>query len=268
MTAPIAEQRWAHRTSAVHEDWMGAATLVLPIGATEQHGPHLPVGVDAMIAEHIAVAAAERVSSAQRPVIVAPVLSFGSSHHHLPRPGTLSMTSPTLAAVLVDLLRSAAVTGYRRMFVLNGHGGNEDIARQAIRDVALAEDVTTGCAGYWSLAWDAVIAAAERHGVAPVPGHAGSFETSIVLSLWPELVADRPSRPGRPGRHPVVPGHPLAGLVVEKHHWVERIGWFTDDPSAASAEAGRAMLDVLVEGCAQALSRFIDDDAHTSPSEG
>lgn len=255
----------------MHADGLAGATLVLPIGATEQHGPHLPVGVDAMVAEHIAVVAAARVSSAHRPVLVAPVLSYGSSHHHLPRPGTLSMSSTTLGAVLVDLLRSAAATGYRRLFVLNGHGGNEDIARQAVRDVALTEDVVAGCAGYWSLAWDEVVAAADRYGVTPVPGHAGSFETSIVLGLWPELVCQPPVRTGE---YPAVPAHPLAALVVEKHRWIARTDWYTDDPSAASAEAGRAILDVLVDGCEQWLSRFITDisastyDSRTDHVEG
>lgn len=235
-----------------------SATLVLPIGATEQHGPHLPVGVDAMVAEHVARAAAARVGTTAHPVLVAPVLSYGSSHHHLPLAGTLSLRSATMGAVLVDLLTSAAVTGFRRLFILNGHGGNEDLARQAIRDVALDHDVTAAAVGYWSLAWDDVVATARRFGVAPVPGHAGSFETSLVLALWPGLVAAEP--PTR-GHHPeAASGHPQASVVVERHRWVHRIGGFTDSPAAASAEAGAAILEVLVGACARWLSTLATED--------
>jgi creatinine amidohydrolase len=132
--------------------------------------------------------------------------------------------------------------------------------------VALTHDVVTACAGYWSLAWDDVVATAARHGIAPVPGHAGSFETSIVLSLWPELVAEAPRRFRTLADSSQ---HPLSGLVVEKHRWVERVGWYTDDPSSASAEAGREILDVLVAGCETWLSRFVADDSSPfSQTEG
>jgi creatinine amidohydrolase len=247
---------WSEHSSAELEALSRSATLVLPIGATEQHGPHLPVGVDALMADHIARTAAARVSTIERPVLVAPTLSYGSSHHHLPRPGTLSMTSATMSAVLVDLLTSAAITGFRRMFVLNGHGGNEDIARQAVRDVALRHDVVAAAVGYWTLAWDEVETTAQKHGIAPVPGHAGSFETSLILALRPELVADaRPARVVEPVVPPVV--------AIERHRWVHRIGGFTDSPATASADAGSAILALLVDACAQWLTAFVLEETES-----
>src|SRR5690349_5291821 len=116
---------------------VAAETLViLPVGATEQHGPHLPVGVDSYTVTHIARAAATSAAS-HIPLLVTPTLPFGSSHHHLPFGGTLSLSTETYYRVLVDLLESLIVGGFRRIFVLNGHGGNNELIQLAVRDLAL-----------------------------------------------------------------------------------------------------------------------------------
>src|SRR5262245_30841890 len=102
------------------------ALVVLPVGAIEQHGPHLPVGTDYFVVEHIARAAA--MSLADRvPILVAPALPFGSSHHHLPFGGTLSLSTETYYRALRDLAESLIASGFRRIFILNGHGGNNEL---------------------------------------------------------------------------------------------------------------------------------------------
>src|SRR5690349_14596113 len=95
------------------------ALVVLPVGAIEQHGPHLPVGVDTYAVTHIARSAAESVAG-QIPVLVTPTLPFGSSHHHLPFGGTLSLGTETYYRVLTDLAESLIVSGFHRIFILNG----------------------------------------------------------------------------------------------------------------------------------------------------
>jgi creatinine amidohydrolase len=95
--------------------------LVLPVGATEQHGPHLPVGVDAYTVTHIARVAAAEVAG-QLPVLVAPTLPFGSSHHHLPFGGTLSLGTETYYRVLADLAESLVAGGFRRIFIHRAFG--------------------------------------------------------------------------------------------------------------------------------------------------
>ncbi|HEX5692471.1 MAG TPA: creatininase family protein, partial [Roseiflexaceae bacterium] len=130
--------------------------LVLPVGATEQHGPHLPVATDRLAVEHIARAAAQE-AAAQIPVLVAPTLPFGSSHHHIPFGGTLSLGTETYYRVLVDLAESLIASGFRRIFILNGHGGNSELIQLAARDVALKHPAHLAAAPYWTIAWDALV---------------------------------------------------------------------------------------------------------------
>src|SRR3982074_919142 len=85
--------------------------LVIPLGATEQHGPHLPVGTDSILVEEVASRAAARLAGVV-PVVVAPALHFGSSAHHLPFGGTLSLETETYYRVLMDLGRSAVASGF------------------------------------------------------------------------------------------------------------------------------------------------------------
>jgi creatinine amidohydrolase len=248
--------RWRDRSSAVAATDIERTTLVIPVGATEQHGPHLPVGVDAIVAEHVALRAAEAASTAEHPIVVAPVQAYGSSHHHLPRAGTLSLSSDTMLAVLRDLMHSAADTGVRRMVVVNGHFGNEDVARQAVRDVTLTRPVVAAAMGYWSVAWDEVVDTALSFGITKVPGHAGAFETSLILAIDERLV-DRTAIPSVATEPSVsLPGDPMRGVLVERHGWIEEIDGFTDAADLASAAAGAAILDRVAGAVAAILAEI------------
>lgn len=259
--APSADLLWQHKTSRAHGTSLENTTLVLPIGSTEQHGPHLPVGVDAMVCEHVAQAAAARVHRADRPVLVAPTLAYGSSHHHLPRPGTLSLSSDTMLQVLRDILASAASTGVGRMLVVNGHGGNEDVARQAAKDTALHHPVATAAVNYWSIAWDQLVEIATSNGINRVPGHAGAFETSLIMAVAPETVdeaslpRDTPSGDGGGADDAAVPAMP-GGVSVERHGWVHATDGYTDAAAAASEAVGAKLIDAAVEGLASFLREF------------
>lgn len=228
--------------------------LVLPVGATEQHGPHLPLGVDAMMAECVATVGAERAeATGTTKVLVAPVIAFGSSHHHLPYSGTLSVRSRTLLRVLADVIDSAVQGGFTRIVVLNGHGGNEDVTHQAVRDAALDHRLTAAATSYWTPAWGSLCAAAQEYGIGPLPGHAGSFETSLLLHLAPGLVthADQVEQP-----HQGSSAHPLSLPVVEQHGWVQALGGRTDGPEPASAAAGERFFELIVSGFADLLTDF------------
>ena len=175
--------------------------LVLPTAATEQHGPYLPVGTDCFEVEAVARTAAEK-ASAQISVLVAPTLPFGSSHHHLPWGATLSLSSDAYYKAVFDLVRTIVVDGgFRRVFLLNGHGGNDVLNQLVARDIAVQFPANVAAGSHWAIAWDALIeagAATRGH----VPGHAGDFEASLVLAIRPELVStERPT--ARPG---VAPG--------------------------------------------------------------
>lgn len=223
-----------------------SAVLVVPVGATEQHGARLPAGTDALAAEQIAVRAA---ALARVPALVAPVLPYGSSHHHLPLAGTLSLRGTTFLAVLGDLLASAAVTGFRRIVLFNGHGGNDDLIRQAARDAVLEHPVAVGAASYWTLGGERLAELAAGAGIGHVPGHAGAFEAALTLALGAAHSAEPPSEPAGPVRE-------LSRGFAAEHGWIARMGGVTDPVSPATREAGERLLGHLVAEFAAYLEEF------------
>jgi creatinine amidohydrolase len=228
-----------------------SALAVLPVGATEQHGPHLATGMDFLTVERIAVEAAARASGLA-PVVVAPVLAFGSSHHHLPFGATLSLRTETYYRVLMDLLESFVTCGFSRIFILNGHGGNQELAELAARDLVLKHRVRAAAGSYWHIAWDRLIELGAADGRL-LPGHAGAFETSLLLSLRPELVSS-----GRPSRIlDALPAPRQRAPFREESHdaWI-RMDGFTDSPANASAERGRIWFDAIAESVAAAFRSF------------
>ena len=224
--------------------------LVLPVGATEQHGPHLPVGVDAFAVTHVARTAAAEAAK-QIPVLVAPTLPFGSSHHHLPFGGTMSLSTETYYRVLHDLLESLIVGGFRRIFVINGHGGNNELIQLAARDLVLAHPANIAAASYWTVGAEA-LAAAQATATTELPGHSGEFETSVMLALRPELVRD--PRPDRPDAPPAVLAP--ARYRAELHGAWQHIAGYTDRPALARAEHGERYLSAVADEVARAFVEF------------
>jgi creatinine amidohydrolase len=231
---------------------IAAETLALfPVGATEQHGPHLPVGTDLITVEYIAREAATRAMS-QVPIVVTPTMPFGSSHHHLPFGGTMSLSTEAYYRAIYELTESLIIDGFRRIFILNGHGGNHEIVQLVARDLALKHPVNIGGGSYWTISWDALV---QVKGDTPggLPGHAGAFETSQMLMLRGELV-----RQPLPHREDVELGNargfsPYRGEVHGS--WLSMNG-YTDSPDLANAQRGRAYLEATVRSVADALITF------------
>lgn len=215
---------------------LGNAVVVLPIGATEQHGPHLPTRTDILVAERVVRRAADQAGATPGvDVIVAPGLPFGASDHHLRYGGTLSLSSATLLAVLEDLIDSLEVQGCRRLVIVNGHGGNRGALRAAASGADARESITVAAVDYWDAATDVA------------PGHAGRVETSFVLALEPDLVHSPPRRVDPPTIPSLRAGTYHGGWVW--HH----LDGFTDSPADADAAAGAQMLDDVVEGLAEII---------------
>ena len=228
------------------------ALALFPVGATEQHGPHLPTGTDTFAVEHVAREAARAVAD-RLPMVVAPTLPFGSSHHHLPFGGTMSLGTETYYRVVYDLVESLIDGGFRRVMIINGHGGNHELVQLVVRDLALKHPLHPAAASYWTLAWHDLVAAGAHRG-GRLPGHAGTFETSLVLALRPDLV--REPRPHRDGDHAVEPRTFAPPVRVESHGWWQRTDGFTDSPDAGTAERGRAYLDAAAGAVARFLVEF------------
>ncbi|WP_309121100.1 creatininase family protein [Paenibacillus sp.] len=229
------------------------AAAVVPLAATEQHGPHLPVSTDTIICEHIARAAGERAAG-QAPLLIAPVLAVGCSQHHLAFGGTLSFASETYLRMLRDVGESLVADGFRKIIFLNGHGGNEPIMHQTASDLAVRHPIWTASASYWSVAGEALRSiGASRVGM--VPGHAGGFETAAMLALRPELVR-RDRIPAEHVSRPWINSGP-PGAFIGRHLELTGVDGYTDSASRATPELGELYLETIVSSVADWMVRTV-----------
>ena len=196
----------------------GQTVLAVPLGATEQHGPHLPLSTDT----DIAVALCGRLAAARPDVLVAPALAYGSSGEHAGFPGTLSIGQQALELLLVELGRSASLTFGHLVFV-SGHGGNAEPAGRAVERLrAESRDVRL-----FLPCWDG-------------DPHAGRPETSMMLRLSPERVRMSRAAPG--DTRPLTQAWPL--LRSGGVRAVSETG-VLGDPTGATAAEGGDLLDDL-----------------------
>lgn len=212
-----------------------APLLLIPVGSTEQHGPHLPFCVDTLIAEAVAQRVASQLSEQHDlDVIVAPGIAFGASGEHQGFPGTLSIGHEALNIVLIELIRSAAHWAKRVVFI-NGHGGNVTTMKSVITRMR-----------------------EEGHDVGWVPcalesatdAHAGFDETSVALALAPTLVNMTQARPGNTQPlQEILPSLMAGGLRPVTETGV------LGDPSNATADTGEQLFDELVSSVAAKVLR-------------
>jgi mycofactocin precursor peptide peptidase len=224
----LAERTWVELSTAE------SPLLCVPIGSCEQHGPHLPLGTDTMVAEQLAARLAGRRSG----VVVAPSLAVTASGEHAGFAGTLSIGTDVMTGVIVELVRSADWSA--GVVLVNGHGGNRvAVERAATILTGEGRDVLT----WWP----------------DVPGgdpHAGHTETSLVLAIGSHLV--------RTDRAEAGATEPLAELVprlrAEGVRAVSPNG-VLGDPTGASASEGRELLDTLCDQLVAAVDAWRPDRA-------
>jgi creatinine amidohydrolase len=158
---------------------------VMPVAAIEQHGPHLPVFVDACINKAVVDRTIELLP-ADLPVTILPMQTIGKSNEHLAFPGTLSLSAETVIRLWTEIGESIARAGIRKFVLLNSHGGQSDIARIVARDLRVRHSMLAVCANTFDLGVPPnVFPAVElRHGI-----HAGSYETSMMLAARSDLVS-------------------------------------------------------------------------------
>lgn len=229
------------------------ATVIIPSAAIEQHGPHLPILTDTALVEAVSRGAAETASV---PVLIAPTVCYGASQHHFPFPGVMSLSSGTFSAILRDLLDSLARMGARRVYLLNGHGGNDELVRLVAREEGPLKHLAIGAASYWSLAWEGLLGIEAHTKLGTLPGHAGHFETAMMMALRPELI-DRSAIPV-PMEHQMTgsawPGG-MHGTITPPMNSLGDAGT-SDDASRATAEWGERLLAVCMHEVAAALEEF------------
>jgi creatinine amidohydrolase len=172
------------------------ALVILPVGVVEEHGAHLPLGMDSFAAEAYAAAAVPHLEQAGYEVVIAPTINYGVARAAIEFPGTLSLEPQTLRAMVVDIGRSLAKHGLDRLVILNGHRDLHHMKALDDARTVLVEEKTAQvlCVGFASDA--AITAACYREGVrqfyrSPRPdreGHGGESETSVALHSFPQLV--------------------------------------------------------------------------------
>ena len=224
------------------------AMVIVPVGSTEQHGPHLPVQVDARLAAEVAERAAARISE-HRPVVVAPTVWCGLAEHHMAFGATITLDFATFHALIRCVCASLERHGFRRLVLLNGHGGNikalDVIAGELKRELGIRVVSAT----YWTV--ESVARAFEEIlDAQPGVAHACEAETSMMLALEPGLVdRDAMARVDGGSR-----GLSASGGLYRFRGFDEMTeSGVLGVPAAATAEKGERLLAAAAEGVAEAL---------------
>jgi creatinine amidohydrolase len=252
---------WQHLTAAqLNERAAAGAVVLLPVASTEQHGPHMATGVDCVLVAEVCRRAAARLTGLGRPVVVAPVLWAGLAQHHMAFGGSFTLRLATYQALLTDLGHSIREAGFRRLVVVNGHGGNmtalNAMSAELTRDIGIDLCITT----YFQLAEAAIAPLLEDQ-----PGvlHACEAETSMMLAVRPDLVdLGRLAQAQGP-----MAARAGAALNAPLHRWRS----FADitatgvigDALSATPEKGERLLEAAADALALALAQ--DDDPPTPP---
>jgi creatinine amidohydrolase len=250
--------------------------VLLPVGAVEDHGAHLPLNTDNLIVEAICLEAARRLPGQ---VLVMPSVAYGLDEHHMDFPGTISIGVHTLIDYLADVATSAARHGFSHVLLVNGHGSNAPVADLAARRVVLETGIVCGAMSP-NAAVDPTLAEpalsemrkSEPGGIA----HAGEYETAMMLHIRPDLVQmDKAVREvGQLKLKYFNWDFPEPSILAWQDWWsrMSRSG-VCGDATVATAEFGRSLFETTVEN----FSRFLLEyrtipirprrDAHQAPQE-
>jgi creatinine amidohydrolase len=259
---------WEEMTTADFTGLDYAHTVaVLPVGAIEQHGPHLPLSVDSAIMNGIAGRVIGLLPD-DIPVIFLPIMPIGKSNEHVAFAGTLSFSAETLIRIWTEIGESVARTGIRKLVLLNSHGGQPQIMDIVARDLRVRLKMFVVALSYWGVGMptDLFPASEAQHGI-----HGGSSETSVMLHLRPDLVRNEQRRDFVP----------VSIAMAERYKYLRPegagvgFGWQTQDLNEfgacgnaldADAERGRKIVEhvalriveLLHEGAAYPLSALRD----------
>jgi creatinine amidohydrolase len=224
------------------------AIVILPVASMEQHGPHLPVGVDTYLCEAVCKAAAERAREVE--TVVAPTLWCGMAEHHMAFGGTFTFDIPTYRAVLLAFLASIERHGFRRVVIVNGHGGNIAALGAFLPDFARETGLSIRALTYFELAIEAMAPILEdQSGVM----HACEAETSMMMALAPGSV--RTERLAEAfGMVDARPG-PLMRPVVARYRSFKDMTASGVIGDARRANPGKGAR--LINACADALANWL-----------
>jgi creatinine amidohydrolase len=228
--------------------------IVLPTGATEQHGPHLPCAVDTVISAGVVGHALARLPASVPAYAMAPI-TYGKSEEHLHFPGTMTLTGETLLATMNEIGESVYRAGFRKLLIVNGHGGQPQVMEMAARELRLRHgDFIVVPSFTWRVPHVAGQYLSERE--KKLAMHAGHAETALMLALAPDTVRmDRAVTnypPEFPSKLLSPDGRPACAWSARDCGPSGIIG----DPLPATAAQGQAILDSLADSWAQAITEL------------
>jgi creatinine amidohydrolase len=228
----LEEMRWPEVGAVLQK----MQTVILPVGATEEHGPHLPLFTDTLEAVAVAKKVAER-----RNLFLAPAMPYGVCRSTRGFPGTITVGHDALRAFTEDLLLSFHDSGFKRVLILTGHAGGQHMSalEQACQRAAELRDLRVSLVSLFDLIDPAAV---EARG----DGHAGEVETSLLLFLREDLVKGKPEG--------FFPKRPRFLIKKDVRHLMG--GGIMGDPSRASIEKGRAYFEMAVRGVIAALEEL------------
>ena len=203
---------WDQLTSPEIDDLDRNIPVILPIAATEQHGPHLPLATDRMIGEHFC---RELNRLIPEQVLFLPIVSVGCSEHHTDFTGSLSVQHETFLKQLLDIAHCVVKYGFKNLLVFNSHGGNQAIGQSFVEIFGYRKpDIRIALATWWRIALTELKQISDTG--AGGAGHAGELETSLMLLIAPKLVKQEKIQPK---------------ANVKTFHWAE--GDMLQGPSAS-----------------------------------
>ncbi len=229
----------------------GRTTVVVAVGAVEQHGPHLPLLVDAARGDRLAIEVARRLGDA----LVAPTIRVGCSEHHMSFPGTLSLRRHTLEAICVDYAVSLARHGFRRVCFVPSHGGNFRPLAEMLEDLRAAVgpecrvDAYTDLLGFIDY-WKAAVGSVAAELTDRVGGHADIAESSEMLCIRPDLVREELAEVG----HLAEFGPELVERIFRDGFRAVTPNGILGDARGMSVEIGEACIAAVADGVAAALA--------------
>jgi len=253
---------WQDMNGAIKQE----KVVILPTGSTEQHGPHLPLDVDSFLAESVCLEIGRRVPDK---VLVLPAVAYGLNGHHIDFPGTIHIEPEVFIAFCLNITKSVAYHGFRRILIVNGHGSNTPLVDLVARKTVLSTKSLCASVNYFQLALEAFAKVRESETIA----HADELETSLYLYLAPRRVKmDR-----------AVAGEDVHGALVSSDSTSNYPVRFADywgrwtrtgvhgDPTKATREKGRVIFEAAVSGLIALVEEWkawpINErsDQHTGP---
>lgn len=264
LAAPAWPSRWwaevsAHDFAQAQASGLAASTVaVLPVAAVEQHGPHLPLSVDARLLQGVMDAALPLLAP-QLPVLCLPPQNIGLSVEHTAYAGTLTLEPATLIALWTQLGACVARAGIRRLLLLNGHGGQVSVMDIVARELRVKHGLLVYSSSWFGLVGEQANAQFSAHehrfGI-----HGGEIETSMMLHLAPETVhmeraSNFASSSEHRAQHYALLGNGRSaklGWAIEDYHPAGAVG----NAAAATAERGQAMVQASAQGLAQLLAEI------------